>query len=283
MGSSKAKTRIKINLDMTPWAEALAEAMTAADILGRIRVLIEAARKIPVNPMGQLAGATFAEILGFEAIKPTDAIGFLQNLTPFTRCAWGRLAPQYRMAAFTVAKVENLMLVERTRDLLAQSLDEGWTKQQFIDALNKEFDAAGVTRLNSYHLDTVYQTNMQTAYMNGRIKQMADPDVAAALPFWRYRTMEDELVRPNHAALDGFVARASDGVWGRIAPPNGYNCRCTLEPLLGSEARGILGIEIDIPGAARLPAGGGPDDGFGKAPGSFLRSLAAGEKFAEAC
>jgi len=275
----KAEQKIRINLDMTPVAEALAEAMTAADILGRVRVLIEAAKQTPVNPMGPLSSESFAELLGIEPVKSVEAINFLRNLTPFTRRAWARLNPQYRMAAFTVAKVEELMLVERTRDLLAESLDQGWTRQQFTARLNAEFDAAGVTRLNPYHLDTVYQTNMQTAYMHGRYQQMRDPEVLRALPWWRYRTMEDERVRPNHAALDGFIARATDPVWGGIYPPNGYNCRCEVEPLLDGEARQALGERASVPGRERLPADGGPDAGFNRRPGRFLQQLESGETF----
>ncbi len=275
----KVNPKIRINLDMTPVIDSLAEAMTASDILGRVRVLMEAAKQMPVNPMGHLSEKTFAELLGIEPVKSQEAINFLKNLTPFTKRAYNRLYPQYRLAAFTVAKVEDLFLVERTQDLLVEAMEKGWTREQFIANLNLEFDAAGVTRLNPYHLDTVYQTNMQTAFMNGRYQQLRDPDVMAALPWWRYRTMEDADVRPNHAALNGFIAKADDPVWGSIYPPNGYNCRCEVEPLLDGEARGELGAQAKVPGRDRLPADGGPDEGFGRKPGRFLQQLESGRTF----
>ena len=268
-------------LDMTPLAESLAEYMTAADVLGRVRMLIEAAKLMQINPMGPLATESFNELLGFESVKPQDSIDFLKSLTAFTKKAYEKLFPPYRLAAFTVAKVENLMLIERLRDLLAESLDRGWTQQEFINRLNAEFDAAGVTRMNPYHLDTVYQTNMQTAYMNGRIMQMSHPAVVKALPWWRYRTMEDELVRPNHAALNNFIARATDPVWGSISPPNGYRCRCELESLLDREARPALGARADIPGGKRLPPEGRPDEGFEQKPSAFLRQLESGKEFCQ--
>lgn len=293
---------MRIRLDTTALVERLTEAMVSADVLGRIRVLMEAARKgAQVNPMGPLALETFvesrklkveknlqpstfsqlltafSETLGYESVTPEEAIDFIKSLTSFSQAAARRLAPQYRQAAFTVARVEQIALLDRTQQLLAQALEEGWTKQEFIERLNAAFDSAGVTRLNSFHAELVFQQNMTTAYSNGRYQQMRDPEVMRGLPFWRYRTMEDERVRPNHAALDGFVAAADDPVWSYIYPPNGFNCRCSVDPLLRSEGVAALGANIDIPGSARLPAGGGPDPGFESKPGANLRQLASGE------
>ena len=216
--------------------------------------------------------------MGYESVKPEGAIDFIKSLTSFTKAAAARLGPQYRQAAFTIARVEQIALLDRAKGLLRQALDEGWTRQRFIDELNRSFDAAGVTRLNSYHAELVFEQNMATAYSNGRAKQMSDPDVVRALPFWRYRTAEDDRVRPNHAALDKFVARQGDPVWGQIYPPNGFNCRCVCEPLLRSEAAQALGANIDVPGFERLPAGGGPDPGFDIKPGLALQKLASGQE-----
>lgn len=264
---------------MAPIAEALMRAMVAADILGRLRVLEEANKKGLkfLSPEKPLATANFSELLGGFDVKPLGAIEYLQSLTSFTQAAYRRLAPQYRLAAFTVAHVESLRAVEGLKELLQQALDEGWSQKMFEDAANQMFDRMGITRLNPFHLETVFQTNMQTAYQNGRLRQMSDPAVRMGLPFWQYRTQEDERVRPNHAALDLFVARADDPVWGSIYPPNGFNCRCTVEPLLSSEGQKILGSDVNVPGSDRLPPEGRPDDGFMHAPGMTLSSLASGE------
>jgi len=290
-----------LRLDTSELVDRLMEDMVAADILGRVRVLMEAARKgAQVNPMGRLAAAVFAEkekskiknqkphpsgprsarfseTLGYESVTPEEATDFVKSLTSFTKAAAKRLAPQYRQAAFTVAHVEEIALLDRIKELLARALEEGWTEQELIDQVNESFDSAGVTRLNPYHAELVFQQNMTTAYSNGRYQQMHDSEVLRALPFWRYRTMEDERVRPNHAVLDGFVACADDAVWSYIYPPNGFNCRCMVEPLLRSEGEAALGANLNMPGSERLPAGGGPDPGFESKPGMSLRQLATGE------
>lgn len=272
MSARQNKTRIRLNTDEL--VDRLAEAMVAADILGRVRVLREAQMKgFNFNASGPLASGTFGETLGYESVAPSEAMDFVRSLTSFTKAAWKKLAPQYRQAAFTVAHVESIALLDTTQELLSQALEEGWTKQQFIEAMNGAFDRAGVTRLNPYHADLVFEQNMATAYANGRFQQMSDPDVVAALPYWRYRTAEDDRVRPNHAALERFTARQSDTIWGLIYPPNGFNCRCLVEPLLASEGS----AEADVPGVDRLPAGGRPDPGFDSKPGVTLRQLASGK------
>lgn len=43
----------------------------------------------------------------------------------------------------------------------------------------------------------------------------------------QYRTANDGLVRPEHAALHGITLPPSDKFWDKYYPPNGWRCRCT--------------------------------------------------------
>jgi SPP1 gp7 family putative phage head morphogenesis protein len=51
------------------------------------------------------------------------------------------------------------------------------------------------------------------------------------LPYWQYLTMEDEKVRPEHAALDQIVLPASSPFWNSHYPPWDYGCRCQVVPI----------------------------------------------------
>ncbi len=42
----------------------------------------------------------------------------------------------------------------------------------------------------------------------------------------QYRTANDGLVRPEHAALHGITLPPSDKFWEKYYPPNGWRCRC---------------------------------------------------------
>ena len=48
----------------------------------------------------------------------------------------------------------------------------------------------------------------------------------------QYRTAMDNLVRPEHAVLDGITLPPSDKFWNEYYPPNGWNCRCTAVQVL---------------------------------------------------
>jgi uncharacterized protein with gpF-like domain len=65
---------------------------------------------------------------------------------------------------------------------------------------------------------------------------MQAPHMTEALPYWQYWTVGDLRVRPGHAELDGFTARAIDPVWRRIYPPWDFNCRCSVVPIPADEA-----------------------------------------------
>jgi len=45
----------------------------------------------------------------------------------------------------------------------------------------------------------------------------------------QYRTAGDEKVRASHAALNEISLPFSDPFWSAYLPPNGWNCRCTVE------------------------------------------------------
>ncbi|MCC7202041.1 MAG: minor capsid protein [Nitrospirae bacterium] len=77
----------------------------------------------------------------------------------------------------------------------------------------------------------IFDTNMSTAYMAGRHKQMTDPDVLKARPYWMYDAVNDSRTRPEHRAWDNLVLPADDPWWNTHYPPNGWGCRCSVRAL----------------------------------------------------
>ena len=45
----------------------------------------------------------------------------------------------------------------------------------------------------------------------------------------QYRTAGDKKVRKAHQELEGITLPASDPFWDKYYPPNGFNCRCTVQ------------------------------------------------------
>ena len=54
-------------------------------------------------------------------------------------------------------------------------------------------------------------------------------------PYWKYVTVGDDRVRPDHAALNGIVLSHKDARWDKIWPPNDWNCRCRVAGVMSHE------------------------------------------------
>lgn len=58
-------------------------------------------------------------------------------------------------------------------------------------------------------------------------------------PYWEYKTVGDDMVRPEHVALHGLILPANDPRWNKIFPPNGWKCRCYVVPRMAQEVAGV--------------------------------------------
>ena len=223
----------------------LARHLAGADLLGRLQVLRHARKKtgkmLPISPSSRVA--RFAEddnanpTAGFSFDMPNvDAERFVQQLTPVTRAVFNGLTAQYRRDAFTLAGTTDVRLIEKVRDALGAIAKNGGTIDQFRSEARRLATASGVEDLNAATLDNSFQIYMQKAYSSGRLEQMEEPHMIEALPFWQYWTVGDAHVRPGHAELDGFIARAIDPVWRKIYPPWDFGCRCSTVNMPEDEA-----------------------------------------------
>jgi SPP1 gp7 family putative phage head morphogenesis protein len=247
--------------------DTLARHLAAADLLGRMQILRHTRMKTgKFLPLSAAAGPAlrFDEsgdddlqalaTAGFSVDQQDDdAERFIRQLTPVTRQVFDGLTSQYKGDAFTLAGVADQRLIQNVRDELADIARRGGTAQDFRDHVNKLTSDAGVAEVDSFTLDTAFNTAMQKAYSAGRLQQMREPHMVNAMPFWQYWTVGDFRVRPEHAVLDGFMARAIDPVWVKIYPPSGFNCRCSVVPIPEDEALKIDANAGDA-GMERLPA-----------------------------
>jgi SPP1 gp7 family putative phage head morphogenesis protein len=78
-------------------------------------------------------------------------------------------------------------------------------------------------------LETIYRTNLQTAYQAGRWQ--AFDDNSSDRPYLMYVAVMDDRTRPSHAEMNGQIFPADDPIWDTHYPPNGFNCRCRVRAL----------------------------------------------------
>lgn len=198
-----------------------------------------------------------AENIGHSiSLEPTDAIRFLQAKGAQVTGNYTEWLDGQHARAFTVANVAKLDVLQDIQDSLGKALKNGQTLQQWKDGLipelqkkgwwkrdatTAELQAAGrvddqgviAKGLTPRRLKTIFQTNMQSAYMAGRYAQMVEQ--AEERPYWQYVAILDAKTRPAHRALNGKVFKYDDAAWGAFFPPNGYNCRCRVRNFTKTE------------------------------------------------
>lgn len=92
-------------------------------------------------------------------------------------------------------------------------------------------------------LRTEYNTAVAVGETSATYKRLINQ--TDLFPYWEYRTVDDNKVRPEHRLLDGLILPATHPLWQKIYPPNGWNCRCYIVPRTKNEL-GEQNIEDNI-------------------------------------
>ena len=169
---------------------------------------------------------------------------------------WEMDGPQHSHL-FTVANLAKMDILQDIRGAVQKALDEGktekWFDKQLVDVLKAKGWWGGKDG-SLRRLQTIYRTNLQTAYMTGRHQQAMEQKDRR--PWAQYLAVRDHRSRPAHAALHGKIFRIDSPAWAAISPPNGYNCRCRARYLSDEDLkkRGLKPAE-DIQILEREPPG----------------------------
>lgn len=94
-----------------------------------------------------------------------------------------------------------------------------------------------VQSMNVKYNKTWLRTERNTALAGG---QMASRWVGFEankefMPMLQYSTVGDGKVRNSHKALDGIKKPVDDQFWNTYYPPNGWNCRCDVIQMVGTD------------------------------------------------
>lgn len=138
--------------------------------------------------------------------------------------------------AFVIAGATDLAMLSDFQTAIADIMEKGGTLQDFRNDFDRIVSKYGWTYKGEYGWRTrvIFETNMRTSYMAGRLKQMRDPDVLKLRPFWEYRhgeTRKPKIPRPSHEALHGRIYRHDDPWWNTHFPPNDWYCSCGVRSL----------------------------------------------------
>ncbi|HKO43342.1 MAG TPA: phage minor head protein [Pyrinomonadaceae bacterium] len=179
------------------------------------------------QPLTEPEGAAFQDdpiALNFN-VPPKDAIEYFKKKKIVPKKQFNKLSREAKSASFSVSRVYKEDVLKGFKQELHDALDQGRTQQQTIKRFHEILSGAGHKQLGSFHLETVFRTNMQTSYGVGR--RQALEDVKDDLPFWTYHTAGDDRVRVTHR-LNGLTLPADNEFWDDHYPPWAFNCRCSV-------------------------------------------------------
>lgn len=182
------------------------------------------------------------EILA-EPVKPEAAIEFWKQRAKLTWDEAKGLADGAKARAFYVTGLYQLDLVNMISDALQKALEDGELLEDFKKRIEEAITKQG---WKGYRVETIFRTNMQSAYAAGRYRKMQA--VMQSRPYWQYLAIMDKRTRPSHAILHEKVYPADHEFWSANYPPNGFRCRCGVATLSQRQvdAQGLT-VEKDMP------------------------------------
>jgi len=208
-------------------AETIQRTMILADLKGRERLLMEfdAAKR----------GAKFSDVPETSPIVPgitfEEAVEDMFKREPRLERSSAEISRLYStQKVFAMARSAEMTVTRRAQEEIVKWLGSG----DPATAITKTLEEIGP--FSRAYADTVYRTNVATAYSEGRLQQAEDKDVAEVIVGFRFEGVNDAFTRENHRAGFGSVAATDDPVWKLRKPPLGYNCRCALEFVSAYEA-----------------------------------------------
>lgn len=144
-----------------------------------------------------------------------------------------------KLRSFTMAGDNSAAVLTEIRDAIARDVQEGTSLRGFQEKFAEIVDASS---LGPWHVETVYRTNVQSSFRDGRETLINNPIVDKTFPYQEYFAIRDARARENHLALETLgldgtgIYRRDDPFWDRFTPPWDFNCRCGVSPMTISDA-----------------------------------------------
>lgn len=176
-------------------------------------------------------------------MEPEKAVAFLKSKGYAVSWSHADVSPAMHAKAFTVAKAMSADVLATIHASVTKAIKDGQTFEAFKKNLQPQLEAAGwwgrksvsspggtvedVQLGSASRLETIYRTNLQSAYMRGRWEQQKQ--AAGLRPYMQYLATIDEVTTPVCRDIDRKVVRIDDP--GVRIPPFHFNCRTRTRTL----------------------------------------------------
>ena len=199
------------------------------------------------------------------AIAFEEAIKFLSAKIPLTKAEWEKLEPKIRFRAFTIARLGFAHEIEKAKQILIKSLEEGTSYRDTWYELKKTLEKN--ESIAPYYWENVYRTNTQSAYIAGKLEQYQNSGVVA----YQLMVIEDNRTTAicrnllSKASGYGAVIPVNDNFWKTHGfPPYHYQCRTSIRGIWKSQLR--RDTKVDTRKTAPDIRSFEPMEGFGGNP-----------------
>ena len=195
----------------------MAEMLTKSFLMG----LDRSTRKM------EFAEPTAEEI---ENLPYAEAVEYLRKRDVLNKVDYDKLSAQLKFRAFTASRISDGALLKRINGELIKNIEDGNGLKDFLgmtktDVLSK----VGLGNAGGWYWETVYRTNVQTAYNAGRMMGYEE-DKPLALEL----VVIDDARTTDYCrqyAGKGFILPYDDPFWKSHIPPFHFNCRTTVRAI----------------------------------------------------
>ena len=198
--------------------------------------------------------------------SPEEAVAYLKSQGIEITWDWREALDKIKAHCFTVAKVSSADILQVFKDEIDAAIADGETFFEFKKRISPILDQKGYAKngdIKPWRLETIYRTNLQTAYMAGRHSQMEE--VKESFPYWEFVAISDNRTTDGCRGLNSIVLRSDDAFWSVNFPPRHFKCR--------SEARAVSQFALDKRGLKltnpKDVEGIMPAEGFDNIPGQW--------------
>jgi hypothetical protein len=166
-----------------------------------------------------------------------EAVRAIRNKVPVSDEEWERLTDEEREWSIKVGVSAQGDLVQDVFDALDRAVADGTTFDDFKADVGQQL-ADDWGREDGSRLETIFRTNVLSAYNDGREEIFNEPTVREERPYWRWELIDDGSQSDDDPCLDfeDLILPADDPFWDSHPQPYHPRCRCTKSALSREEA-----------------------------------------------
>ncbi|MBR7079147.1 MAG: minor capsid protein, partial [Treponema sp.] len=184
-----------------------------------------------------------------------EAVEYLKKRDVIKKVDYNKLSDKMRFRAFTASRINDGKLLERLNAEMIANVNDGKGLKDFLSMTKTDIlDKVGMGPNQGWYWETVYRTNVQTAYNAGRMMGFEE-DRPLALHFVG---IEDARQTDICHSMSNVIRPYDDPIWQKYIPPLHFGCRSTVRAIydrdeLPDEWTSLEGIERPAKGFGTNP------------------------------